>query len=192
MWIKILNIFQKMFTSRQVCCVAMWYWILERSRNVKLFIVNTNTDSYKTVNYIWFGTCSIAHLQKIKESHSKMYFKLSLLLLLWFDWVSLSILMLIVNMVVNKFHGKIFSIFCSNLTNNYNAMADSFKVELFQELNDMKKGDKISVLEIGAGPGANFKYYNRNMSLQVRSNFFTFTWGGDDSRRRGMDVREEQ
>ena len=104
-----------------------------------------------------------------------MYFKLSLLLLLWFDWVSLSILMLIVNMVVNKFHGKIFSIFCSNLTKNYNAMADSFKIELFQELNDMKKGDKISVLEIGAGPGANFKYYNRDMSLQVRSNFFTFT-----------------
>ena len=132
--------------------------------------------------------CSIAHLQKIKESPSKMYFKLSLLLLLWFDWVSLSILMLIVNMVVNKFHGKIFSIFCSNLTNNYNAMADSFKVELFQELNDMKKGDKISVLEIGAGPGANFKYYNRNMSIQVRSNF---TRGGD-GRRRGMDVREEQ
>ena len=95
-----------------------------------------------------------------------MYFKLTLLLLLWFDWTSLAILLLIVNMIVNKFHSKLFSIFCSNLGDEYNTLTNSFKIELFKDLNDMKPGEKISVLEIGAGPGANFKYYNRDMNIQ--------------------------
>ena len=96
-----------------------------------------------------------------------MYFKLTLLLLLWFGWTNLSILLLIINMIVNKFHSKIFSIFCSNLGKEYEVLANSFKTELFKDLNDMKPGEKISVLEVGAGPGANFKYYNRDMNLQI-------------------------
>ena len=96
-----------------------------------------------------------------------MYFKLTLLLLLWFGWTNLSILLLIINMIVNKFHSKIFSIFCSNLGKEYEVLANSFKTELFKDLNDMKPGEKISVLEIGAGPGANFKYYNRDMNIQT-------------------------
>ena len=95
-----------------------------------------------------------------------MYFKITLLLLLWFGWLNLSILLLLVNMIVNKFHGKIFSILCSNMLEDYNNCSKPFKMELFKELNDMKPGEKISVLEIGAGPGANFKYYNRDMTIQ--------------------------
>ena len=95
-----------------------------------------------------------------------MYFKITLLLLLWFGWLNLSILLLLVNMIVNKFHGKIFSILCSNMLEDYNNCSKPFKIELFKELNDMKPGEKISVLEIGAGPGANFKYYNRDMTIQ--------------------------
>ena len=34
-------------------------------------------------------------------------------------------------------------------------------MELFKELNDIKQGEKISVLEVGAAPGTNFKYFNR-------------------------------
>ena len=95
-----------------------------------------------------------------------MYFKIALLLLLWYGWLNLSILLLIVNMTVIKFHSKIFSILCSNMAEDYNKVAHPFKFELFRELNDMKPGEKISVLEIGAGPGSNFKYYNRAMTVQ--------------------------
>ena len=95
-----------------------------------------------------------------------MYFKIALLLLLWFGWLNLSILLLLVNMIVNKFHNKIFSILCSNMLEDYNKCSKPFKIELFKELNDMKPGEKISVLEVGAGPGANFKYYNRDMAIQ--------------------------
>merc|ERR1719150_2657216 len=80
--------------------------------------------------------------------------------------MNLSILLLLVNMIVNKFHSKIFSLFCSNLTDYYK-LANPFKIELFKELNDMKPGEKISVLEVGAGPGANFKYYSRDMTIQA-------------------------
>ena len=95
-----------------------------------------------------------------------MYFKFALLILLWFGWVNLSILLLLVNMIVTKFHSKIFSILCYNMQEDYNKCSKPFKIELFKELNDMKPGEKISVVEIGAGPGANFKYYNRDMTIQ--------------------------
>ena len=95
-----------------------------------------------------------------------MYFKIVLLLLLWFGWLNLSIVLLLLNMIVNKFHNKIFSILCSNMLEDYNKCSKPFKIELFKELNDMKPGEKISVLEVGAGPGANFKYYNRDMTIQ--------------------------
>ena len=95
-----------------------------------------------------------------------MYFKLVLLLLLWFGWKNLSIFFLVINLMVNKFGKKFFASFCSTFAEDYNKVANPFKIELFRELNDMKPGEKISVLEIGAGPGANFKYYNRDMTVQ--------------------------
>merc|ERR1712156_79905 len=101
------------------------------------------------------------------KAHWRMYFKLTLLLLLWYGWSTLAILLLLINMIVNKFHSKIFSIFCANLGDEYNMLTNSFKLELFKDLNEMKPGEKISVLEIGAGPGANFKYYNRDMAIQI-------------------------
>ena len=95
-----------------------------------------------------------------------MYFKLVLLLLLWFGWKNLSIIFLIINLMVNKFGKKFFASFCSTFAEDYNKVANPFKIELFKELNDMKPGEKIAVLEIGAGPGSNFRYYNRDMTLQ--------------------------
>merc|ERR1712150_182299 len=90
----------------------------------------------------------------------KMYFKVLLLLLLWFGWGNLSIFLLAINLIVTKFGKKFFAGFCTTFAEDYNKVANPFKIELFKELNDMKPGEKISVLEIGAGPGANFKYYN--------------------------------
>ena len=95
-----------------------------------------------------------------------MYFKVLLLLLLWFGWGNLSIFLLAINLIVTKFGKKFFAGFCTTFAEDYNKVANPFKIELFKELNDMKPGEKISVLEIGAGPGANFKYYNRDMTIQ--------------------------
>jgi len=95
-----------------------------------------------------------------------MYFKLLLLLLLWLGWVNLVIFLLLINLTVNTFGKKFFAGFCTSFAEDYNKFADPFKIELFKDLNDMKPGEKISVLEIGAGPGANFKYYNRDMNIQ--------------------------
>ena len=95
-----------------------------------------------------------------------MYFKVLLLLLLWFGWGNLSIFLLTINLIVTKFGKKFFAGFCTTFAEDYNKVANPFKIELFKELNDMKPGEKISVLEIGAGPGANFKYYNRDMTIQ--------------------------
>ena len=102
-----------------------------------------------------------------------MYFKLLLLLLLWCGWVNLAIFLLIVNLTVTKLGKKFFAGFCTSFAEDYNKVADPFKLELFKDLNEMKPGEKISVLEIGAGPGANFKYYNRDMAIQsVEPNFY--------------------
>ena len=96
-----------------------------------------------------------------------MYFKLLLLLLLWCGWGNLAIFLLIVNLTVTKLGKKFFAGFCTSFAEDYNKVADPFKLELFKDLNEMKPGEKISVLEIGAGPGANFKYYNRDMAIQI-------------------------
>ena len=121
-----------------------------------------------------------------------MYFKLTLLLLLWYGWSTLAILLLLVNMIVNKFHSKIFSIFCANLGDEYNMLTNSFKLELFKDLNEMKPGEKISVLEIGAGPGANFKYYNRDMAIQsVEPNFhFQSAFVANKNKYPRLDVKD--
>ena len=51
-------------------------------------------------------------------------------------------------------HIQLFANTSSVLVDKYNEIADSFKKELFKELNEMKKGDTITILEIGAGSGA--------------------------------------
>ena len=97
-----------------------------------------------------------------------MFFELSLILLLWWGWVNLSILFLIINVVGHKFIKIIFAGFWSRYcVDRYNDIADSFKIELFKELNDMKRQEKITILEIGAGSGTNFKYYNRPAIVQA-------------------------
>ena len=96
-----------------------------------------------------------------------MYFKLLLLLLLWFQWMNLAIFLLFINLTFHIFGKKFFAGFCTTFADDYNKVAESFKIELFKGLNNMKPLEKISVLEVGAGPGANFKYYNREMSIQI-------------------------
>jgi len=96
-----------------------------------------------------------------------MYFKVLLLILLWFGWTNLSLFFLTINLLITTMGKRIFATFCSDFADKYNEMANSFKIELFKDLNDMKKGETISILEVGAGPGANFKYYNRKAIIQA-------------------------
>jgi len=96
-----------------------------------------------------------------------MYLKLTVLGLLLLGWTNLAIVFLLVNVLITNFGKRFFAGFCANFTDKYNDASNSLKIELFKELNDMKKGDKISILEIGAGPGANFKYFNRDAVIQT-------------------------
>ena len=121
-----------------------------------------------------------------------MYFKLLLLLLLWCGWGNLAIFLLIVNLTVTKLGKKFFAGFCTSFAEDYNKVADPFKIELFKDLNEMKPGEKISVLEIGAGPGANFKYYNRDMTIQsVEPNFhFESAFVANKNKYPRLDVKD--
>ena len=91
-----------------------------------------------------------------------MYLKLTLLALLFLGWSNTAILFLVVNLTVSNFGKRIFAGFCAKMVDNYNKVSNPMKTELFKELNDMRKGEKISILEVGAGPGANFKYFTRD------------------------------
>jgi len=95
-----------------------------------------------------------------------MALKLVLLGLLCLGWTSIAIIILTVNLLISTFGRKFFAGFCSKFAEDYNGVSHSLKVELFKELNEMKPGEKISILEVGAGPGANFKYYNRPAAIQ--------------------------
>ena len=86
-----------------------------------------------------------------------MYFKIFLILLLWFGWLNLSIIILAVNLIINAFGKRFFAGFCSDFADKYNDIAESFKTELFAGLNNMRPGEKLRILEVGAGPGANFR-----------------------------------
>ena len=86
-----------------------------------------------------------------------MYFKIFLFLLLWFGWLNLSIIILSVNLLVNTFGKRFFAGFCSDFADKYNDIAEAFKTELFTDLNSMRPGEKLRILEVGAGPGANFR-----------------------------------
>ena len=95
-----------------------------------------------------------------------MHLKLTILGLLLIGWTSLATAVLLINVIISTFGKRIFAKFCSNFASKYNDVSHSMKIELFKDLNDMKKGEKISILEIGAGPGANFKYFNRDAVVQ--------------------------
>jgi len=96
-----------------------------------------------------------------------MYFKIFLILLLWFGWLNLSIIILAVNLIINAFGKRFFAGFCSDFADKYNDIAESFKTELFTGLNNMRPGEKLRILEVGAGPGANFRFYNREAEVQA-------------------------
>ena len=86
-----------------------------------------------------------------------MYFKIFLLLLLWFGCLNLSIILLAINLLFITFGKRFFAGFCSDFADKYNDMAGAFKTELFTDLNKMRPGEKLRILEVGAGPGANFR-----------------------------------
>merc|ERR1711892_47284 len=92
-----------------------------------------------------------------------MHLKLTILGLLLIGWTSLATAVLLINVIISTFGKRIFAKFCSNFASKYDDVSHSMKIELFK---DMKKGEKISILEIGAGPGANFKYFNRDAVVQ--------------------------
>jgi len=104
-----------------------------------------------------------------------MHLKLTVLGLLLLGWTSLAIFILLVNVIITTFGKWIFAKFCSDFASKYNEVSNSMKIDLFKELNDMKKGEKISILEIGAGPGANFKYFNREAVIQTVEPNIQFT-----------------
>ena len=91
-----------------------------------------------------------------------MYLKLTLLTLLFMGWANMAILFLVVNLIVSNFGKRIFAGFCAKMVDNYNKVSNPMRTELFEELNDMRKGEKISILDVGAWPGPNFKYFNRD------------------------------
>ena len=104
-----------------------------------------------------------------------MYFKLTLLTLLFLGWANVAILFLVVNLIISNFGKRIFAGFCAKMVDDYNKVSNPMKIELFKELNDMRRGEKISVLEVGAGPGANFKYFNRDAIQFCRDLHFFLT-----------------
>ena len=95
-----------------------------------------------------------------------MLLKVLILGLLLIGWTRLATLFLSINMIITTFGKRIFAGFCSNFADKYNIVSHAIKVDLFKDLNEMKKGEKIDILEIGAGPGANFKFITRNAVVQ--------------------------
>jgi len=96
-----------------------------------------------------------------------MFFKLLLLVLLWSGLTKVASILLAVNLVVATFGKRIFASLCNSIGQDYNIISHALKVELFTELNEMKAGETIDVLEIGGGSGTNFKYWKRNARVQV-------------------------
>jgi len=90
----------------------------------------------------------------------RMLFKAFLLGLLLFGWNYTAIFLLSFNLSFTTFGQRIFAIFLSNFVEVYNSVAHPLKTKLFSELNEIKSDDKVKILEIGGGSGANFKYYN--------------------------------
>lgn len=69
---------------------------------------------------------------------------------------------------------RIFAFLCTKLVKGYNKDMEKIKEELFEGLRDFKSLDRdlrneggIRILEIGVGPGFNFKYYPQNSRITV-------------------------
>eukprot|EP00092_Neocalanus_flemingeri_P003012 GFUD01003221.1.p1 GENE.GFUD01003221.1~~GFUD01003221.1.p1 ORF type:complete len:259 (-),score=78.26 GFUD01003221.1:187-963(-) len=121
-----------------------------------------------------------------------MYLKLTVLGLLLLGWTNLAIVFLLVNVIITNFGKRIFAGFCSNFASKYNDVSNSLKIELFKDLNDMKKGEKISILEIGAGPGTNFKYFDREALVQTVEPNLHFAKYFDENRSKfpKLDIKD--
>ena len=121
-----------------------------------------------------------------------MYFKIFLLILLWFGWTNLSLIFLTINLLVTIMGKRFFASFCSDFADKYNEMANSFKIELFKDLNDMKKGETLSILEVGAGSGANFKYYNRKAVVQAvePNHHFESNFNENRAKFKNLDIKD--
>ena len=80
-----------------------------------------------------------------------MFFKATLLLLLFFGFRISSMFLLIVNLALMLFGKRFFAAFLDNFKAKYNTVADPFKKKLFKELNEISSPDskKIRVLEAG-------------------------------------------
>jgi len=96
-----------------------------------------------------------------------MFFKLLLLVLLWSGLTRVVSILLAVNLIIGAFGKRIFASLCNSIGQDYNIISHALKVELFTELNEMKAGETIDVLEIGGGSGTNFKYWKRNARVRV-------------------------
>lgn len=89
-----------------------------------------------------------------------MIFKGLLLLLVLWDFKITSLLLLTTNLSLLIFGKQFFAKFLSEFCKRYNKTTDSLKTELFRHLDGIEC-DKIKILEIGGGSGANFKYMTR-------------------------------
>eukprot|EP00092_Neocalanus_flemingeri_P091815 GFUD01116493.1.p1 GENE.GFUD01116493.1~~GFUD01116493.1.p1 ORF type:complete len:268 (+),score=82.37 GFUD01116493.1:28-804(+) len=121
-----------------------------------------------------------------------MYLKLTVVGLLLLGWTNLAIVFLLVNVIIISFGKRFFAGFCTNFASEYNVASNSLKIELFKELNDMNKGEQISILEIGAGPGANFKYFDREAVVQTVEPNLHFAKYFDENRSKfpKLDIKD--
>lgn len=121
-----------------------------------------------------------------------MYLKLLLLALILFGWTNVAIFILILNLVISNFGKKIFAGGCAKCFEDYNKVSNPMKTELFTELNNMRKGEKISILEVGTGPGTNFKYFNRPAVVQSVEPNCNFKGYFDENRAKfpNLDINE--
>ena len=71
--------------------------------------------------------------------YGQMELKIVLLVLLFSGWTNLAVVILLINLTVTFFGKKLFAGFCSKFVAEYNRLSQSTKVELFKDLNDMKK-----------------------------------------------------
>ncbi|XP_023326272.1 methyltransferase-like protein 7A [Eurytemora carolleeae] len=96
-----------------------------------------------------------------------MMFKGTLLGLLLMGWTITAIFLLSFNLLLTLFGKRFFAAFLSQFVDTYNSVAEPFKTKLFKELNEIKTGDKIKILEIGGGSGANFKYFTSPSEVTI-------------------------
>jgi len=97
-----------------------------------------------------------------------MYLKVLLLLLLLLGWNGFAIFILSFNLTFKYFNKWIMANFVAMFSPQYNSLSAPFKTKLFEQFNQMKnKEGKLVVVEVGAGSGANFDYFNVPASVQV-------------------------